>query len=194
MPLLQNYFVSSNKMIVSYLLPVAIQPAAEARGTMDDVERLLRAYPRIYFACHQRHVRDPEGEGTLSAHQASILSHLDPVDPSRVSDLAEHLGVTVSTMSLSIKRLARDGYVGRCPDPSDGRVVQLPLTEKGERVRAAQEVLEPDRVRALLGILDEPTRQEALGGIEMLAAAADELLRRPPADRTRTADPDREVL
>lgn len=160
---------------------------------MNDVERLLRAYPRIYFACHQRHVRDPEGEGTLSAHQASILSHLDPVDPTRVSDLADHLGVTVSTMSLSIKRLERDGYVGRSPDPSDGRVVQLRLTDKGERMRAAQEVLEPDRVRALLNLLDGPTREEALEGIETLATAADELLRLPPEERARTADPDREV-
>lgn len=160
---------------------------------MNDVERLLRAYPRIYFACHQRHVRDPEGGGTLSTHQASILSHLDRVDPTRVSDLAEHLGVTVSTMSLSIKRLERDGYVGRRSDPSDGRVVQLRLTEKGERTRAAQEVLEPDRVRALLSLLDEPTREEALCGLETLAAAADELLRHPPEERTRGADRDRGV-
>lgn len=107
-----------------YPRTVPIRPSlARELHDMDDVERLLRAYPRIDFACHQRHVRDPEGEGTLSAHQASILSHLDPVDPTRVSDLADHLGVTVSTMSLSIKRLERDGYVGRSSDPSDGRVV-----------------------------------------------------------------------
>lgn len=143
-----------------------------------DAERLLEAYPRIYFACHQRHVRDPEGGGELSAHQASVLSHLDPVDPTRVGELAEHMGVTPSTMSLGIKRLVRDGYVRREQDPSDGRVVLLRLTPAGERMRAAQEVLEPARVEALLAELSPPAREEGLRGIELLADAADRVVRR----------------
>ena len=33
---------------------------------MSDVETLLRAYPRIHFACHARHVRDPADGKVLS--------------------------------------------------------------------------------------------------------------------------------
>ena len=42
---------------------------------------VLECYPQIYFACHRRHVRDSATRELLSAHQASILDHLDDVEP-----------------------------------------------------------------------------------------------------------------
>jgi len=67
----------------------------------------------------------------LSRHQADVLSHLDAVAPTSVGELAGHMGVTASTMSLTVKRLERGGYVARRRDPADRRVVQLRLTDKG---------------------------------------------------------------
>ena len=77
------------------------------------VDRLLDAYPRIYFACHTRHVRDPQTQRLLSRHQASVLDHLDEVEPTTLMDLARHMGVTPGTMSIAIDRLERKGYVRR---------------------------------------------------------------------------------
>lgn len=145
---------------------------------MSDTEIVLSAYPRIYFACHQRHVRDPEGGGELSAHQASVLSHLDSVDPTMVGELAEHMGVTPSTMSLTLKRLEDAGYVTRARDPSDRRVMNVRLTEAGERMRDAQTVLEPELVARMLQQLDPSRREAALRGLVLLAEAADSLVRR----------------
>ncbi len=106
-----------------------------------DVRDLLDAYPRIYFACHTRHVRDPRTGARLSAHQASILDHLDEVDPMTMSDLAGHMGVTVATMSLTVDRLERKRYVRRDRDPKDGRRVLVRVTAAGVRVREAKSVL-----------------------------------------------------
>ncbi|MEQ9401057.1 MAG: MarR family winged helix-turn-helix transcriptional regulator [Longimicrobiales bacterium] len=145
---------------------------------MSDAATVLRAYPRIYFACHTRHVRDPQSGNELSAHQASILSHLDSVDPTMVGELAEHMGVTASTMSLTLKRLERDGYVERRRDPADRRVTNVRLTEAGERVRDAQTVLDPARVDAMLQELEPAQRQAALHGLQLLAEAADASIRR----------------
>lgn len=153
-----------------------------------DVDRVMTAYPRIYFACHQRHVRDPETGSELSAHQASVLSHLDTVEPTSISELADHMGVTVSTMSLGVKRLERAGFVVRAPDPDDGRVVQLRLSEAGDRVRRAQRVLEPERVARLLGRLTDDDRSAALRGLELLARAADELVRGRAGAATHRGD------
>lgn len=151
--------------------------------TTPGAERLLRDYPRIFFACHARHVRDPDSGRDLSRNQASILSHLDEVEPTSVSELAEHMGVTVSTMSLSVKRLVRQGYVVRARDTEDRRVVQLRLSEAGARVREADRVLEPELVERLLGQLTPTERETALGGLRLLAAAADELVREGGACR-----------
>jgi MarR family transcriptional regulator, organic hydroperoxide resistance regulator len=129
-------------------------------------------YAQIYFACHTRHVHDPDSGTKVSARQASILSHLDSVEPTPVSELAAHMGVTVSTMSLSLDRLERQGYVVRARAENDARVRHVRLTPAGERLRTAQKVLEPRLVRAMLGRLSRADRRLALRGLELLGAAA----------------------
>jgi DNA-binding MarR family transcriptional regulator len=143
--------------------------------TESEVAALLRAYPRIFFACHRRHVRDPATRRVLSAHQASILDHLDEVDAMALTDLARHMGVTAGTMSVAIDRLVRKGYVRRVRSTEDQRRVELRLTEAGVRIREQQSVLEPELVAALLEQMPSAERSEALGGLQQLARAADAL-------------------
>jgi DNA-binding MarR family transcriptional regulator len=138
-----------------------------------DVATVLDAYPRIYFACHRRHVYDEEQRRLVSAHQASILDHLDAVESTVLSDLAKHMGVTPSTMSLAVDRLERNGYVVRERDAADRRRVRVRLTEAGERIRRANSVLDPALVAAMLEQLPAGERRDALRGLALLARAAD---------------------
>lgn len=137
-----------------------------------DTRRLLALYPRIFLACHTRHVRDPETSRLLSARQASVLDHLDATEPTTLGGLARHMGVTPSTMSLAVDRLVRASYVERRRDSADGRRVGLTLTPAGAHIRDANSVLDPDRVRAMLKPLDPAARAQALAGLAFLAEAA----------------------
>ncbi len=141
-----------------------------------EVETVLRCYPQIYFACHRRHVRDEKTQNILSAHQASILDHLDDVEGTPVLELARHMGVTASTMSLTVDRLERGGYVRRDRSKQDARRVDLRLTAAGVRIKRQQKVLEPDLIGVMLGRMDEKRRRKALRGLELLADAARELV------------------
>jgi DNA-binding MarR family transcriptional regulator len=141
------------------------------------VRQLLDAYPRIYFACHTRHVKDPADGADVSAHQASILDHLDEVDAISMTDLAGHMGVTVATMSLAIDRLEGRRYVRRDRDPRDGRRVLLRVTAAGVRLREAKSVLDPVRVEQVLGQLSPADRQSALKGLELLARASEKQMK-----------------
>ena len=166
-------------MTLLHRLPV---PASDA-----DVAAVLQHYPTIYFACHRRHVRDPVTRVVLSAHQASILDHLDAVAPTTLTELAEHMGVTAGTMSVAVDRLARQGYVRRTRDPRDRRRLTLRLTEAGVRIKSLQSVLDPALVRAVLARLAPAERADGLRGLAILAAAAAEeirsgAVRRVPAD------------
>lgn len=136
------------------------------------INQILRDYPRIFFACHTRHVRDPETRRVLSTHQASILDHLDDVEPTTLMDLARHMGVTPSTMSISMDRLVRQGYVLRQRDPRDRRRLNMRLTAAGVRIKEAQSVLDSARVRGMLSCLGERERARALEGLRLLANAA----------------------
>jgi DNA-binding MarR family transcriptional regulator len=107
-----------------------------------------------------------------------LLGLLDTEDPSMVSELAEHAGVTLSTMSLTLKRLEAAGLVRRDPDPADRRVTNVRLTEAGARLRDAHPVLDPHRVDGMLRMLDPERRREALRGLALIADAADAFLAR----------------
>jgi DNA-binding MarR family transcriptional regulator len=150
---------------------------AGVSSLLHDVRVLLSTYPRIYFACHRRHVRDTVARRLLSAHQASILDHLDTVDPTTLGDLARHMGVTPATMSIAIDRLVRGGYVTRARSAADRRRAELRLTESGQRIKRASSVLEPERVKAVLEQIPVKERAAALAGLARLAAAADDVMR-----------------
>jgi len=141
-----------------------------------EVDTVLRCYPQIYFACHKRHVRDEKTHDVLSGHQASILDHLDDVQATPLFDLARHMGVTASTMSLTVDRLQRGGYVRRERSTVDRRRIDLLLTPAGVRIKNQQKVLEPELVALVLSHLGERKCHQALRGLELLAEASREMI------------------
>jgi DNA-binding MarR family transcriptional regulator len=143
--------------------------------TGEAMTAVMTLYPRIYFACHTRHVRDPQSQRLLSRHQASLLDHLDEIEPTTIMDLAGHIGVTAATMSLSVDRLERKGYVVRLKDAKDRRRVHVRLTSAGVRVREASSVLDPARVEALVARLTDEERARAIEGLGLLARAGSSL-------------------
>jgi DNA-binding MarR family transcriptional regulator len=145
---------------------------------MSDVEIVMGAYPRIHSACRARRVRDESGGATLTAHQARIVSYLDESDPVMVTELADYMGVTPSTMSLNLKRLEAAGFITRSRDPADRRVMNVRLTAVGARVRDRLRMLDADRVDAMLRGLRPPDRRLAVEGLARLADAADALVAR----------------
>ncbi len=149
---------------------------------MPDFETVLDAVARIRRACRSAHTRDPLGGPRVTAHQGRVLAVLDESDPTMVGELAEHLGVTASTMSLTLKRLEDAGYVRRERDPADRRVTNVFLTDAGVRARDARRELDPGRVDRALALLDPVERRDALRSLALLAAAADRLVERERED------------
>jgi DNA-binding MarR family transcriptional regulator len=141
---------------------------------MSDADLLLAAFERIQRACRVRQVGAVEGKGAgVSAHQGHILSQLDREDPTMVTELAASMAVTPSTMSLNLKRLRDAGFVVCDRDPDDRRVMNVRLTEAGERAKVALRPLDLDRVEGLLTALWPEDRRRALEGLAALAEAAD---------------------
>jgi DNA-binding MarR family transcriptional regulator len=74
-----------------------------------------------------------------------FIAHHAPVS---VSDVAEALGIDGSTVSRHVSRLEQAGFLARTPDPKDGRVSLLQVTEAGHdafrRVHEARQALLED--------------------------------------------------
>ena len=156
-----------------------------ANGIDAWVDRLMRAYPLLYLACHRRHMLADESGRRLTAQQASVLDHLDEHRPPRVSQLAAHMDVTEATMSIHLSRLEQGGYIKRTRDASDGRRVLLQLTAKGRRVKGENSVFDPALTRELIRLVPPSQIEAALEGLEILARAAEALMRRRQFERKK---------
>ncbi|MCU0636632.1 MAG: MarR family winged helix-turn-helix transcriptional regulator [Gemmatimonadaceae bacterium] len=141
----------------------------------DDVLRILRAYPRIYHACHVGHARARPGSAALSNRESWVLGHLDREVPITATALAGHLGVSASTMSATLAKLERLGLLHRAPAPENARERAIRLTDAGAEAMAAASVLDAGRVAALLERLTPADRASALAGLTLLATAARDL-------------------
>jgi DNA-binding MarR family transcriptional regulator len=79
------------------------------------------------FICYAR-------ESGLSMSQLGALFHIHRIGSSGVTDLGDHLGVTSAAASQMLERLVQQGLILRSEDPSDRRVKQIVLTDKGFQV------------------------------------------------------------
>jgi DNA-binding MarR family transcriptional regulator len=95
-------------------------------------------------------IRDRAGV-KLDRASYGVLARLGTLAPIRLSDLAQELGVDVSTVSRQVQALEQKGLVAREPDPDDGRAVLLQLTRKGKAVRAKMQAAWQETIAGLLG-------------------------------------------
>ena len=71
-------------------------------------------------------------EFDLNKSQAGILFTLHRSDSMSQKELAARLNVTPPSITSSIQKMERDGYLTRHPDPADQRVMRLTLAERGK--------------------------------------------------------------
>lgn len=140
-----------------------------------DVYEVQRLYPMIYLACHVDHVRSSSTKWRLSAHDSSVLAHLDTNEGMSPASLATHLGVVPSTLSAAISRLTKLGYIESRRVAKDRRRKELRLTPSGAKAMASTSVLDHERIRAMLVLLQPADRQAAVKGLSLLAKAARQL-------------------
>ncbi len=134
---------------------------------------LMDFYPKIYFACHTRHIVDSEKNIKLTANQASILDHLNVDEPVTLYDLSMHMGVTPSTMSISIDRLVKLGYVEKTKDKKDARKINLTLSKAGDNIKKSKSVLDYKLVENVLARLSPKEIKLAIDGLGLLTYAAE---------------------
>ena len=96
----------------------------------------------------------------LTPTQAQILVHLVRRGPARVSALAAEIAVTQPTASDSVAALMRKGYIGKRPDPEDGRAAKLHASAAA-RHAVAEMAVWPDALLEAAADLD-PAEQDVL--------------------------------
>jgi DNA-binding MarR family transcriptional regulator len=114
-------------------------------------------------------------ESGLSMSQLGALFHIDRGGSSGVTDLGDDLGVTSSAASQMLERLVQQGLILRSEDPSDRRLKQMMLTDKGlqvlqESIRARQSWLSD-----LAETLSNSEREAIIAALNILIDKANHL-------------------
>ena len=110
--------------------------------------------------------------GGLTIVQLRALTVLQEHGTANLRQLAEGMGITVSTTSRLVDRLEAAGLVERRPSPRTGREIELRTTPDGE---AALDRYDELRLADLRGALDRlpPTRREdVVVALEQFGGAA----------------------
>lgn len=112
----------------------------------------------------------PEIRGQL--RMMKILRHAGQLT---MNDLAEAMNVTPPTVTGIVKRGVAQGTVVRIPDPEDGRMVRVELTDAGRDRMDAHRAAQVAMLGRLLGDLDADDQralQEAMPALQRLLAIA----------------------
>jgi DNA-binding MarR family transcriptional regulator len=114
-----------------------------------------------------RRVRAAAASNEISLTEAAVMGRLARNGPATTADLARAEGMKPQSMGATVAALEGMGLVERKPHPTDGRQMNIVLTEKGWDVRKSR----GDAKRTWLGQallqLDERERETlfAAGGI-----------------------------
>ena len=112
-------------------MPVEDTPAPEPVGQIEQalgaLLRLTRA-PRFAETVRQRAGAEVDRAGY------AVLVRVAELGPVRLSELAQYLGLDVSTVSRQVQQLEQRGLVDRSPDPLDGRAALLELSVPGRDI------------------------------------------------------------
>jgi DNA-binding MarR family transcriptional regulator len=134
-------------------------------ATDDDLLEAARAIMRISL-----HAADQIGG--LSVVQLRALTVLDRAGQVNLAQLAEGMGVTVSTTSRLVDRLVAAGLVDRRPAAHTRREITLRLTPRGRSTVRHYDDLRLAALRTCLDSLPAGNRDAAVTGLRLFGSAA----------------------
>jgi DNA-binding MarR family transcriptional regulator len=110
----------------------------------------------------------------LSRSAAATLARLKEDGPQRISVLAHAESVAQPSMTTLVKRLERDAYVTRRPDPDDARATLIEITAAGRHALDARAGLRAEALGQRVDALSTRERAaitKALPALDALLAA-----------------------
>jgi DNA-binding MarR family transcriptional regulator len=130
-----------------------------------DISEFARTLGRVV-----RHMRAAAAQHELSLTESAVLARLGRDGPVTTAELARAEGMRPQSMSAAVATLEERGLVERKPHPSDGRQMNIAITDKGAAVRSSTKDLKRAWLAQATAGLEDEERQ-------ILARAGDILKR-----------------
>ena len=98
--------------------------------TIEELSRLDRQMHRYHRCCHQKAV------GRLGLHygQPLMLMILLEEQPLYQKELAHRMNVSPASVTVSVRRMEKNGWITKAANQEDMRYTEIRLTEKGVEI------------------------------------------------------------
>jgi DNA-binding MarR family transcriptional regulator len=106
--------------------------------------------------------------GEASLVQLRALTVLSELRVANLMQLAEQMGVTISTTSRLVDRLVTAGFADRRPSQQTRREISISLTDTGRAILRRYDDLRVEALHARLGQLPERDRRSVIDGLSVL--------------------------
>jgi len=136
---------------------------------MQDIEleladRLVRIFENVLFT-EEKSIQQGYFSN-LSIAEMHTLDAIGPYDARTMTETAASLGITTGTLTVSIDRLVKKGYVIRNRDEKDRRIVRISLTREGKLACRMHGKYHKVLARHILEPYDEKEQQMLLTMVE----------------------------
>lgn len=141
-------------------------------AAMDSFVPTLAEWSEIFMQHSMRNVILYSRESGLSMSQIGALFRIFHKGNTAVSHIGEELGVTSAAASQMLERLVQQGLILRSEDPSDRRMKQLVLTDKGRQV--LHECLQARQVwmEELVALLSPEEQDQIVAALNLIITKA----------------------
>ena len=120
-----------------------------------------------------RNLSSPVRRAEMTPEQYWLLRLLNRTGPLNISELANELGIAISSATVSCKRLEKAGLLTRERQSDDERVVRVALTAKGLAQIDAWRQRKREALTHWLSVLDAQEQKTLQSLIERVLEAAD---------------------
>jgi MarR family transcriptional regulator, organic hydroperoxide resistance regulator len=120
-----------------------------------------------------RNLSHPVRRAEMTPEQYWLLRLLHRSGPLSISELANQLGIAISSATISCKRLEKAGLLTRERQSDDERVVRVALTAMGLAQIDAWRQRKREALTRMLNVLDAQEQQVLQGLIERVLEGAD---------------------
>jgi len=107
----------------------------------------------------------------VSLIQSHIIYEIKRQHKPSMQDVANALGVDITTFSRQVKTLVEKGYVKKTPHQDDNRINVLSLTEAGEQVERDLETTMNENLDQIMSQFSQFERQSIINSLNLLSSA-----------------------
>jgi DNA-binding MarR family transcriptional regulator len=141
--------------------------AGPAESALDRTLQAFDAFSRELMLAHAAEFTAVD----LTMAQAKLLYVVTAAGEPTMSEIAQQLGVTISTASGAVEHLVSTGFLSRSSDPANRRQVRVSITPEGSEALEQLRELSTHQLRVLFERLGEPELDVIQRAIRILTNA-----------------------